>query len=324
MSGTRASETAAGSPLRAPAFWLALLVLVVNDHLLKGADIVPAWLTGKLSDVAGLVVAPVVAAELCRGRLRALRALAASAVVLGFVLTELSEPAARIFELGLGALGIRWRLWPDASDLLALAVLPLTFRLLALRSRPGVLGAGDRLALALACVACLATSDIDAYVHHPFLLNHAGVALELRARFYEGVSCDVTLEALAAELAAGPQPAEHALHMETSEARALDAAPRADVSEYQAACGSSNQWDDPDDASVASGFECVAVRLEADGLGPQLMRAHRYWTRDSTPTRCAPTVPLYEEPGEGALVVGRVDGQLRLIAHRRVELRPLP
>ncbi len=35
---------------------LALVVLVLNDHVLKQAY--PGMLTGKLSDVAGLVVAP--------------------------------------------------------------------------------------------------------------------------------------------------------------------------------------------------------------------------------------------------------------------------
>jgi hypothetical protein len=47
-----------------PAWWLALALLALNDHVLKGAGLLPAWLTGKLSDVAGLVVAPVLLAAL--------------------------------------------------------------------------------------------------------------------------------------------------------------------------------------------------------------------------------------------------------------------
>ena len=42
--------------LASPGFALALVVLVLNDHVLKTAY--PGWITGKLSDVAGLVVAP--------------------------------------------------------------------------------------------------------------------------------------------------------------------------------------------------------------------------------------------------------------------------
>ena len=39
-----------------PVTVLALVVLVLNDHVLKAAQ--PGWLTGKLSDVVGLVLAP--------------------------------------------------------------------------------------------------------------------------------------------------------------------------------------------------------------------------------------------------------------------------
>lgn len=36
---------------------VALVALIVNDHWLKAAY--PSWLTGKISDIAGLIVAPV-------------------------------------------------------------------------------------------------------------------------------------------------------------------------------------------------------------------------------------------------------------------------
>jgi hypothetical protein len=42
-----------------PVAIAAAVVLVVNDWVLKASP-APAWLTGKLSDVAGLVVAPLV------------------------------------------------------------------------------------------------------------------------------------------------------------------------------------------------------------------------------------------------------------------------
>jgi hypothetical protein len=45
--------------LRSPMFGAALSVLVLNDHWLKGAGLLPGWLTGKLSDFAGLIVAPI-------------------------------------------------------------------------------------------------------------------------------------------------------------------------------------------------------------------------------------------------------------------------
>lgn len=41
-----------------PVPLLGLVVLGVNDHVLKGSGLVPGWLTGKLSDVAGMVYFP--------------------------------------------------------------------------------------------------------------------------------------------------------------------------------------------------------------------------------------------------------------------------
>lgn len=318
------ANTGAARPLRAPAFWLALLLLVVNDHLLKGAGVVPSWLTGKLSDFAGLVVAPVVAAELCRGRLRPLRTLAACAVVVLFVATELFAPAARGVELLLGALGLSWHLWPDPSDLLALAVLPLTFRLLGLRAVPGALPSGERLALALACAACLATSDVEEFGFHPFLVNHSGGSLELRLRFYPNVSCDRPLAALAAELEAGPQPVDRALLLQPTEVAALDEEPTTATTDTSP-CGAWRYGDEFDDAGFQRPTPCIAVRLEGVGVAPHLMRALRRWTHDDARSQCAPTIPVYEDPGEGALVVAHGSSNTRrLVAHRRVELVALP
>ena len=50
-----------------PASLFALMILVVNDHLLKGSGVLPAWLTGKLSDVAGLYVFPLFLISVVRG-----------------------------------------------------------------------------------------------------------------------------------------------------------------------------------------------------------------------------------------------------------------
>ena len=47
-----------------PGAVLALVMLVLNDHVLKQAW--PGWVTGKLSDVAGLVVAPLLLAAVLR------------------------------------------------------------------------------------------------------------------------------------------------------------------------------------------------------------------------------------------------------------------
>ena len=80
------------TPLGHPIWWGALALLLVNDDLLKGRGIVPGWLTGKLSDFAFLVVAPVVFAALIPRRVPGRRTFAPAAVVGLYVAADLSRP----------------------------------------------------------------------------------------------------------------------------------------------------------------------------------------------------------------------------------------
>jgi hypothetical protein len=56
VSHPPSGEVVIGEPLLHPVALAAVALLVVNDHFWKGVG--PAWLTGKLSDVAGLVFFP--------------------------------------------------------------------------------------------------------------------------------------------------------------------------------------------------------------------------------------------------------------------------
>ncbi len=105
-----------------PAFVGAVAVLLVNDHLLKGAGVLPGWVTGKLSDVAGLFFFPVllavVAVAVVRPRhfrtVRRLAAGAAGATMVGFAAVNLSPALA-------GALAEVWGvLTVDPTDLACL------------------------------------------------------------------------------------------------------------------------------------------------------------------------------------------------------------
>jgi hypothetical protein len=79
-----------------PAALASLAVLVVNDHVLKAAA--PGWVTGKLSDVAGLVFLPfllVALADVLRRRgTSGVRTATLAAVVtaVGFAAVKLAEP----------------------------------------------------------------------------------------------------------------------------------------------------------------------------------------------------------------------------------------
>ena len=141
----------------------ALVVLLANDWLFKGHGILPNWLTGKLSDFAGLIVAPVSLASLLTARRRLTQLHCIAAVSASFVLTEVSPASAAWFEDLLARLGLVWRLWPDPTDLVALAVLPITWfccRGLAEGAGPGSSAGRAARWLALpACAACLASGE---------------------------------------------------------------------------------------------------------------------------------------------------------------------
>jgi hypothetical protein len=115
------------APLGHPLWWCALIVLLLNDHVLKGAGLLPGWMTGKLSDFAGLLVAPVLVAALIGATSNTARARAYALVVVPFVLVNTWERAAEIVTWATATLGVPWRLWSDPGDLVALCILPVAW-----------------------------------------------------------------------------------------------------------------------------------------------------------------------------------------------------
>ncbi|MFF5177468.1 hypothetical protein ACFY2Q_05515 [Micromonospora sp. NPDC000316] len=111
-----------------PATLLALVVLVVNDHVLKAAF--PGLLTGKLSDVAGLVLAPPLVAVLLTLVVPRLPARAAALVGLvavgaGFAVVKSSGYAAELASSAWTALAGQSLVRADWTDLFALPALGL-------------------------------------------------------------------------------------------------------------------------------------------------------------------------------------------------------
>lgn len=133
-----------------PAPALALFVLVLNDHLLKGAGLLPAALTGKLSDLAGLFFFPILLTAALR------LPPAASCALTGLAFSTLKlDPA-------INALANQW--WGavalDPTDLIALCMLPLAWRWLTTSPRLPARRTLERAAILVAAIASVATSAL--------------------------------------------------------------------------------------------------------------------------------------------------------------------
>ncbi|WP_315097515.1 hypothetical protein [uncultured Cellulomonas sp.] len=146
MAAPRRAVPAALAWVTHPVTCVALLVLVVNDHVLKAA--LGTWWTGKLSDAAWLVVAPALLAALLAGasRLvgttrasaRSCAAVSLAAVGAGFVLTKTSSVGAQAASAVLSAVAGPSVVLADPTDLLALPALVLAWAVArAASSTPG-------------------------------------------------------------------------------------------------------------------------------------------------------------------------------------------
>jgi hypothetical protein len=151
--------------LLTPTWLLALVVLALNDHLLKGAGLLPGAVTGKLSDLAGMLVAPVLLAVLLRVRSRRGLLLCHAAVGAVFAAINLSPAAAAAWSALMGLVW-PWHVTVDPTDLLALPALALGWRALVpamTRPLPVLSPVAPRLAqasaVALGSFFCVATSQ---------------------------------------------------------------------------------------------------------------------------------------------------------------------
>lgn len=123
-------ELRPGRALLTPTWLAALAVLGVNDHLLKGAGVLPGGLTGKLSDLAGMVVAPALLAALLGLRTRRGLLVCHLAVGAVFAAIKLSPAAADAWSWLMGLVGNAWVITVDPTDLIALPMLALGWRAL--------------------------------------------------------------------------------------------------------------------------------------------------------------------------------------------------
>jgi hypothetical protein len=161
--------------------WLSsLLLLVLNDHVLKGAGLLPTVVTGKLSDFAGLLVAPALFAALVGVRSSRGWWLTHAAVGVVFSAIQVSPEIAALWSQAMAAFGVPWVIVCDPSDLIALPMLLLGGRNFARAMRRTAVSnlrrSGEWTAVAVGLASCIATSapegfwfaDIfaDVYLHN--------------------------------------------------------------------------------------------------------------------------------------------------------------
>lgn len=156
--GSRVDISGRLAPLLDGRFLVALVLLIVNDQLLKAAY--GNWLTGKLSDVAGLVVLPVlVAVALDAFGLRRSAALGCGIVGAWFAVMKTITPVAAWTELVFEFITRRpSTIVVDPTDLLGLSGLVIAVAIL---RRPRPLFTSRQvgyLSLVVAAFACTATS----------------------------------------------------------------------------------------------------------------------------------------------------------------------
>ena len=289
------------TPLGHPVWWGALALLVINDHFLKGSGVVPGWLTGKFSDFAFLIVAPVLLAALIPCRVPRRRTFAAVAVVAVYVAADLSPAVSEAIVALAARAGLTSRLWPDPTDLVALAVLPVTIWLLRPAPRRAAAagparGQRERAAVVLGALACLATTNTVGDGHNPFLVNRTTSAVDVRITWVlRQTDCEMTPEALEPLLTPGDLDDPRPMTMASGDVAALDGPPPAGASAVGSCTNVKHRI-------LTSEEDCVAAILETDGANPVLM-VTRTWWQDGADFPCAPHLAPQQSPGRDALSI---------------------
>lgn len=173
-----------------PVWIAAVAALAINDHLLKGSDLLPGWFTGKLSDVVGLFAAPLLLAVLVRARSRASWALAHFAIGVVFACIQLSGAAADAWSAVMGLVGFPWSITSDPTDLLALPALLSSYAWVPRLAQTGSASyrTGEVVVASAGVLACVATSpgpegplysafSTDTYLHNA---NPYDIVLRIR------------------------------------------------------------------------------------------------------------------------------------------------
>lgn len=293
-----------------PVWWAALGLLVVNDHALKHLGLLPGWLTGKLSDVAGMIVAPVLLAAALRTRTVAARAAAFAWVAAVFTLMKVLPAGARAAESLAALAGLDWRVVADPTDVLALLAMPVAWWVCD-RPAPRRERAVHSLGVALSAGACVATSQpvppspTLPWTTAVFVANRTSRQVDVRVRWINGdLACALVRDHAPAALSHATFSGERVtVHLALDRTVPLDRGNAALV-----AGGNAFPGGDPTRDGGLTTMGCEAALVQADGLPETVV----FWTR-TTQGQVPGQLRTTEHPDGGVdLVDGASEGLLAL------------
>ncbi|HEY8375062.1 MAG TPA: hypothetical protein VIK91_01180, partial [Nannocystis sp.] len=304
--------------LLSPVWLGALAVLGINDHLLKGAGVLPGVVTGKLSDLAGMLVAPALLAALLGVKTRRGLLYCHIAVGLVFALINVSPACADAWSWLMSLVGFPWAITVDPTDLLALPALALGWRLLtpamaepvssdirpraiSLPSRPRWESVPQAGAAAVGALLCVATSP-----------SQPGNGWE--EPFYQPIAADVYLHNSSAEFDIAVRVRELRDDVDV-DCHAIAKDPGLLFSEPL--FGEGVTWNIPPGANVPARGEdsprrdCYAVLLGGDSFPDTIL----FWRDDEIPYGGVPGQHESEdEYGPGAVILTADDDGVASIA----------
>lgn len=139
--------------LRSKLFLVGLVFLILNDQYFKLAH--PNWITGKLSDFAGLFVFPIFLSAVSEKSIRLNYVLAALIFIIWK--SPIVEPLITAGQ----AIGIPFHRTIDYSDFIALTILPFSYKYLSTIPLSGIINKKLSInAFALICFVCLTSTSL--------------------------------------------------------------------------------------------------------------------------------------------------------------------
>jgi len=292
------------SPQRAllhPVWLGSLGVLALNDHVLKGASVLPSVITGKASDFAGMLVAPLLLVVLLRARSQRSWGIAHAAVGVVFAAIQLSAPLAAAWGAVMEGVGFPWVITRDPTDLIALPMLLVSWHWLGLaQQRPAVRNAGRAAhagAATAGLFACVATSSpepIEDWEEEPPIDQGP------QDPVFEDISADVFVhnglaESVVIRIRTLKPEVDLDCNIISRDPATLLTSPLFDVAQTWTLPPTTNQAI----GGVTGSRDCRAALVEVDGLPPTLLM----WMLGDPAVHTVPGAgQLPEDPGQLELV----------------------